>query len=65
MTFGPCQLRPESRGSVHIKSPDPMIAPEIQQNYLSCEEDCRVHVVGMKIARAIMQSDHMAPLVEV
>ena len=64
MTFGPCQLRPESRGSVHIKSSDPMMAPEIQQNYLSCEEDCRVHVAGMKIAREIMQSDHMAPLVE-
>ena len=40
------------------------MAPEIQQNYLSFEEDCRVHVAGMKIARAIMQSDHMAPLVE-
>ena len=64
MTFGPCQLRPESRGSVHIKSSDPMMAPEIQQNYLSCDEDCRVHVAGMKIAREIMQSDHMAPLVE-
>ena len=64
MTFGPCQLRPESRGSVHIKSSDPMTAPEIQQNYLSCDEDCRVHVAGMKIARDIMQSDHMAPLVE-
>ena len=64
MTFGPCQLRPESRGSVHIRSSDPMMAPEIQQNYLSCEEDCRVHVAGMKIAREIMQSDHMAPLVE-
>ncbi len=64
MTFGPCQLRPESRGSVHIKSPDPMMAPEIQQNYLSCEEDCRVHVAGMKIAREIMQSDYMATLVE-
>ena len=64
MTFGPCQLRPESRGSVHIRSSDPMMAPEIQQNYLSCDEDCRVHVAGMKIAREIMQSDHMAPLVE-
>ena len=64
MTFGPCQLRPESRGSVHIKSSNPMTAPEIQQNYLSCDEDCRVHVAGMKIARDIMQSDHMAPLVE-
>ena len=63
MTFGPCQLRPESRGSVHIKSSDPLAAPEIRQNYLSTEEDCRVHVAGMKIARAIMESDHMAPLV--
>ena len=29
MTFGPCQLRPESRGSVHIKSPNPLDAPKI------------------------------------
>ena len=64
MTFGPCQLRPESRGSVHIKSSDPMTAPAIRQNYLSADEDCRVHVAGMKIARTIMQSEHMAPLVE-
>ena len=64
MTFGPCQLRPESRGSVHIKSPNPLDAPKILQNYLSTEEDCRVHVAGMKIARDIMQSEHMAPLVE-
>ena len=27
MTFGPCQLRPESRGTVHIKSPNPLDAP--------------------------------------
>jgi len=64
MTFGPCQLRPESRGSVHIKSSDPMSAPAIRQNYLSTDEDCRVHVAGMKIARVIMESDHMSPLVE-
>ena len=64
MTFGPCQLRPESRGTVHIKSPNPLDAPKILQNYLSTEEDCRVHVAGMKIARDIMQSEHMAPLVE-
>jgi len=64
MTFGPCQLRPESRGSVHIKSSDPMTAPAIRQNYLSTDEDCRAHVAGMKIARTIMQSEHMAPLVD-
>ena len=61
ITFGPCQLRPESRGTVHISGPDPMAAPLIQPNYLSTDEDCRVHVAGMKIARQIMRSDIMAP----
>ena len=61
ITFGPCQLRPESRGTIHIAGPDPMTAPLIQPNYLSTDEDCRVHVAGMKIARQIMQSDIMAP----
>jgi len=63
MTFGPCQLRPESRGYVHIKSADPFAAPTIQPNYLATEEDARVHVAGMQIARTIMQSEAMAPLV--
>ena len=64
MTFGPCQLRPESRGSVHIKSGDPFAAPAIRPNYLSTFEDERVHVAGLRIARQIMESDVMAPFVE-
>ena len=63
MTFGPCQLRPESRGSVHIKSADPFAAPAIRPNYLATAEDARVHVAGMRIARDIMQSKTMAPFV--
>ena len=64
MTFGPCQLRPESRGSVHIKTADPLAAPAIRHNYLSTDEDCRVHVAGMKIARQLMESPAMASLVD-
>lgn len=64
MTFGPCQLRPESRGSVHIKSSDPLAAPSIIANYLSTAEDQRVHVAGLKIAREIMESETMAPIVD-
>ena len=64
MTFGPCQLRPESRGSVHIKSNDPLKHPAIIANYLSTAEDQRVHVAGLKIAREIMNSDIMAPYVD-
>jgi choline dehydrogenase len=64
MTFGPCQLRPESRGTVHITSSDPFAAPAITHNYLSTDEDCRVHVAGMKIARTIMESSYLADLVD-
>ena len=64
MTFGPCQLRPESRGTVHIQSSNSLTAPKIYQNYLSSDEDCQVHLSGMKIARSIMQSDHMSSIVE-
>jgi len=64
MTFGPCQLRPESRGHIHIGSADPLRAPLIFPNYLDTEEDQRVHVAGLKIARDIMQSKIMQPHVE-
>ena len=63
MTFGPCQLRPESRGSVHVQSADPRQAPKIITNYLTTAEDQRVHVAGMKIARDIMESPIMSPYV--
>ena len=64
MTFGPCQLRPESRGSIHIDSPDPFAAPLIRPNYLGTDEDCRVHIAGMRMARQIMTSKVMAPHVD-
>ena len=34
-----CQLRPESRGFIHIKSPDPSVQPSIVSNYLDAELD--------------------------
>ena len=34
-----CYLRPESRGSVHIRSADPTAAPAIKANYLDTEND--------------------------
>ena len=64
MTFGPCQLRPESRGSVHLQSADPLKPPRIITNYLTTTEDQNVHVAGMKIARDIMESPIMAPFVD-
>jgi choline dehydrogenase len=49
-----CQLRPESRGSLRIKSADPEIAPEIRINYLATETDRTANVEGLKILRRIL-----------
>jgi len=48
-----CQLRPQSRGYISIKSADPLVAPVIQPNYLEAEEDRRALREGTKIAREI------------
>jgi choline dehydrogenase len=58
-----CQLRPESRGSLRIKSPDPMVPPEIRINYLATEVDRTANVEGLKILRKILQAPALAPYV--
>ena len=53
------QLQVESRGSVRIKSPDPAKPPAIRYNYLATENDRRVMVEGLKIARRIVNTAPM------
>lgn len=48
-----CQLRPESRGRVGLRSADPSDDPTIFANYLSAEEDRRVLREGVKIGRRV------------
>ena len=62
-TLSICQLRPESRGRVAIKSRDPMEPPSMQPRYLTTELDRRTTVAGMRAARAIAQSAPMQPFV--
>ena len=50
------QCRPESKGSIHAKSPDPAAAPAIRPNYLADELDRQTLVAGMKIARRIVNN---------
>jgi choline dehydrogenase len=54
-----CQLRPESRGFVRIKSNDPRMPPAIQPRYLSARADCDSVVAGMKAMRRIMNEPAM------
>ncbi|NQE64390.1 choline dehydrogenase [Caulobacter sp. RHG1] len=50
-TLHVCQLRPESRGHVGLKSADPFDDPAIRANYLSTDEDRRAIREGVRIAR--------------
>ena len=62
-TLSVCQLRPESRGHIRIRSTNPFEPPEMQPNYLSTDLDRRTAVAAVRSARAIAASQAMAPRV--
>jgi choline dehydrogenase-like flavoprotein len=55
-----CNLRPSSRGHVHIQSDDVHQAPLIMPNYLATDEDVKVAVESIKLTRKIMQAQALA-----
>ena len=54
------QCRPDSRGSIHIKSATPGVEPAIRPNFLSAQIDRDATVAGMQIARKIVSHPSMA-----
>ena len=62
-TMSVCQLQPESRGHVRLKSPDPLAAPAMQPNYLSTEKDRATLVAGIRLARALAATRALSPYV--
>jgi choline dehydrogenase-like flavoprotein len=59
-TASVCNVRPSSRGHVHLRSPDPFAAPAIQPNYLSTDEDRRVAVDSLRLTRRIVAQAPLA-----
>jgi choline dehydrogenase len=57
------QLRPESRGEIKLKSPDPADAPAVHPNYLATETDQRTIVAGLKLCRRILASPYLEPFI--
>jgi len=51
--FGPTLITPESRGSVSLRSANPLDAPAIRANYLSTDTDMRTMIEGVRLARRI------------
>ncbi|MFI9243936.1 GMC family oxidoreductase [Streptomyces sp. NPDC053086] len=61
MTLGVYALRPESRGSIHIRSRNPLTAPSIRPRFLDTDNDRARLVAGMRIARLIVEQPGLDP----
>lgn len=61
ITMSVCNLRPLSRGSVRVTSPNPLAMPAIDPNYLSNDADRLVAAESIRHARRLMATRAMAP----
>jgi choline dehydrogenase len=64
LTIAPCQVRPESRGYIRIKSADATVYPAIQPNYLSNPLDQEVAVASLHWGRKIAAQPALAPWID-
>jgi choline dehydrogenase len=62
MSFNTC--RPVSRGTVHIRSPDPLVSPAIRPNALSNEADIADVYLGSQLLRRIAAAPPLASVIE-
>jgi choline dehydrogenase len=62
-TMSPVHLRPQGRGIVRLKSPDPLAAPAITLRFLATEYDLRAMISGIRIVRQISQQSALASFV--
>ena len=63
ITSSVCQLRPESRGHIHIASPNASDYPKIVPNYLSATADQLCAIRAVKFARAMTETKALSPFI--
>lgn len=63
ISINPCFLRPRSRGSVALRSADPMAALVFDGGYLREQADLDTLVRGLRLARRILRAPSMRKLV--
>jgi choline dehydrogenase len=64
LTIAPCQLRPESRGHIRIRSADPAEHPAITPNYLANDFDRQVVLAGLRWGRRIAAQPALARYID-
>jgi choline dehydrogenase len=61
--ISPVHLRPEGRGSVRLKSPDPLSPPRIEFKFLETAYDVDAMLWGMRLARKIAAQPALGPYI--
>lgn len=62
-TLSPVHLKPEARGTVRLKSADPLTPPAMQFNFLQTDYDVRAMTAGIRLMRKISQQPALHPYV--
>ena len=63
ITASVCQLRPESKGTIEVQSPDPYVYPKITPNYLSAALDQDTAVAAMHYTRRLVSTNALSSFV--
>ena len=61
--LGVFNLHPQSRGSIHVQSPDPTQQPAIHANYFSDPSDVETTLIGVKMMRQVAEQSQMRDLI--
>jgi choline dehydrogenase len=62
-SISPVHLRPEGRGRVSLKSPDPLAPPKIEFKFLETAYDVDAMLYGLRFARKVAQQPALAAYV--
>ena len=63
ISISPVHLRPDGRGSVRLRSNDPLAPPVIQFNFLKSDYDLQALIAGMRAARSIVRQHALQKLI--
>jgi choline dehydrogenase len=62
-SISPVHLRPEGRGRVSLKSPDPLAPPRIEFRFLETAYDIDAMLYGMRLARKLAEQPALKPYI--
>ena len=62
-SISPVHLRPEGRGRVSLKSPDPLSPPKIEFKFLETAHDIDAMLYGLRLARKIASQPALKPFI--